>query len=74
MSRFGRLLTAMVTPFHENGDVDYKVAKLLAKKIVASGSDGLAIGGTTGEAPSMTDDEKIKLFQKLKMRLEIQLI
>ena len=47
MSKFGRLLTAMVTPFHENGDVDYKGAKLLAKKIVASGSDGLVIGGTT---------------------------
>ena len=43
MSKFGRLLTAMVTPFHENGDVDYKGAKLLAKKIVASGSDGLVI-------------------------------
>ena len=66
MSKFGRLLTAMVTPFHENGDVDYKGAKLLAKKIVASGSDGLVIGGTTGEAPAMTDDEKIKLFQEIK--------
>ena len=43
MSKFGRLLTAMVTPFHENGDVDYKGAKLLAKKIVASGSDGLVV-------------------------------
>ncbi len=70
MSKFGRLLTAMVTPFHENGDVDYKGARLLAKKIVASGSEGLVIGGTTGEAPSMTDDEKIKLFQEIKDEIE----
>tara|TARA_Y100001970_G_scaffold55328_1_gene70090 strand:+ start:7683 stop:8546 length:864 start_codon:yes stop_codon:yes gene_type:complete len=60
----------MVTPFHENGDVDYKGARLLAKKIVASGSEGLVIGGTTGEAPSMTDDEKIKLFQEIKDEIE----
>ena len=66
MSKFGRLLTAMVTPFFENGDVDYNVARDLAKKIVASGSDGLVIGGTTGEAPSMTDDEKIRLFSEIK--------
>ncbi|MFL2664727.1 MAG: 4-hydroxy-tetrahydrodipicolinate synthase [Dehalococcoidia bacterium] len=66
MSKFGRLLTAMVTPFFENGNVDYKTARILAKKIIKSGSDGLVIGGTTGEAPSMTDDEKIKLFQEIK--------
>lgn len=66
MSKFGRLLTAMITPFFENGNVDYKNARILAKKIIKSGSDGLVIGGTTGEAPSMTDDEKIKLFEEIK--------
>ena len=58
----GRLLTAMITPFHENGDVNYEMASKLAKAIVDSGSDGLVIGGTTGEAPTISDDEKLKLY------------
>ena len=62
----GRLLTAMITPFHENGDVNYEMASKLAKAIVDSGSDGLVIGGTTGEAPTISDDEKLKLFSVIK--------
>ena len=62
----GRLLTAMITPFHENGDINYEMAAKLAKAIVDSGSDGLVIGGTTGEAPTISDDEKLKLFSIVK--------
>ena len=66
MTQIGRLLTAMITPFDENGNLDYKQARKLAKSLVASGSDGLVIGGTTGESPSMSDDEKIRLFAEVK--------
>ena len=66
MKQLGRLLTAMITPFDEEGAVDYRQARKLAKGIVDSGSDGLVIGGTTGEAPSMSDDEKLRLFAEVK--------
>ena len=64
--KIGRLLTAMVTPFDSLGNIDYSKARKLASALVLSGSDGLVIGGTTGEAPSMTDDEKIRLFAEIK--------
>ncbi len=63
---FGRLLTAMVTPFEDNGDISYSQARKLAKALTLSGSDGLVIGGTTGEAPSMSNEEKIRLFAEIK--------
>ena len=66
MAELGRLLTAMVTPFTEEGDVDYARARELAKALLKSGSDGLVIGGTTGEAPSMGDDELLQLFSEVK--------
>ena len=66
MVELGRLLTAMVTPFKENGDVNYTQARKLAKALLASGSDGLVIGGTTGEAPSMSDEERLRLFGEVK--------
>ena len=66
MAGIGRLLTAMITPFDEVGEVNYKQARRLAKGLVDSGSDGLVIGGTTGEAPSMSDDEKVRLFAEVK--------
>ena len=62
----GRLLTAMVTPFTEDGEVNYSGARALAKGLLASGSDGLVIGGTTGEAPSMNDEERLRLFAEVK--------
>ena len=62
----GRLLTAMITPFNENGDINYEMAAKLSKAIVNSGSDGLVIGGTTGEAPTISDEEKLKLFSIVK--------
>ena len=66
MAELGRLLTAMVTPFTEAGDVDYPRARELAKALLKSGSDGLVIGGTTGEAPAMSDDELLQLFAEVK--------
>ena len=66
MAEIGRLLTAMVTPFDEDGELDYGQARKLAKGLVNSGSDGLVIGGTTGESSSMSDEEKLRLFAEVK--------
>ena len=69
MAELGRLLTAMVTPFTEDGRVDYAQAAKLARALINSGSDGLVIGGTTGEAPAMADDERLKLFDEVKQAI-----
>jgi len=66
MKKFGRLITAMVTPFDSNGEVDYAQAKKLAKALLDSGSDGLLVSGTTGECPTLTLEEKLKLFSEVK--------
>ncbi len=66
MVEIGRLLTAMVTPFDATGAVNYPQARKLARALLDSGSDGLVIGGTTGEAPAMTDEERLKLFAEVK--------
>ena len=63
MVKFGRVITAMVTPFKEDGSVNYAVAEKLAAHLVANGSDGLVICGTTGESPILTWDEEHELFQ-----------
>lgn len=62
----GRLITAMVTPFDERGRVDFQRAQKLALALLASGSDGLVLAGTTGESPTLTVDEKLELFSKVK--------
>ena len=62
----GRLLTAMVTPFDDEGQVDYEQVRRLARALLDSGSDGLVVVGTTGEAPTLTHDEKLKLFAAVK--------
>ncbi len=59
---FGRLMTAMITPFTESGGVDFEKAAELAKNLVASGNDGLIVTGTTGEGPTLTEDEKLELY------------
>lgn len=61
--RFGRLLTAMVTPFKADLTVDYGRAAELARYLVDSGSEGLVVSGTTGESPTLSTDEKLKLFE-----------
>jgi len=66
MDKFGRLLTAMVTPFDAKGKVDYVQAKKLAKALLDSGSDGVVVSGTTGECPTLTREEKLSLFVEIK--------
>jgi len=58
---FGTLLTAMVTPFHEDGSLDIDSAVSLAKRLVAAGNDGLVLSGTTGESPTTHAPEKAEL-------------
>ena len=65
-NEIGRLLTAMVTPFDPEGRVDYAQARRLAQALVASGSDGLVVSGTTGESPSLSTEEKLRLFAETK--------
>jgi 4-hydroxy-tetrahydrodipicolinate synthase len=62
MARFGRVLTAMVTPFDDDGALDLDVARQLARHLQDNGNDGLVIAGTTGESPVLTDDERLSLF------------
>jgi len=66
MADIGRLLTAMCTPFTEEGRVDFDAAQQLARLLVADGSDGVVVAGTTGESPTLTDDEKIDLLRAVK--------
>ena len=66
MAKLGRLITAMVTPFNTKGEVDHKQAQKLAKALINSGSDGLVVTGTTGERPTVTDDEQLKLFATVR--------
>ena len=66
MAELGRLLTAMVTPFDEKGAVDFEQAKRLAHALLDSGSDGVVLSGTTGESPTLTTDEKMRLFSEVK--------
>jgi 4-hydroxy-tetrahydrodipicolinate synthase len=64
--KIGRLLTAMVTPFNERGEVDFFQAGELAQALIASGSDGIVVAGTTGESPTLSGDEKLELFRATK--------
>jgi 4-hydroxy-tetrahydrodipicolinate synthase len=66
MQEIGRLLTAMVTPFDNEGQVDVEQAKQLASALIDSGSDGLVVAGTTGESPTLTLKEKWRLFTEVK--------
>jgi len=66
MKKLGRLLTAMVTPFNEEGGVDYEQAKRLASALLNSGSDGILVVGTTGESPTLLREEELRLFSEVK--------
>jgi len=66
MKKLGRLLTAMVTPFNEEGMVDYEQAKRLALALLNSGSDGVLVVGTTGESPTLIRQEELRLFSEVK--------
>ncbi|WP_346234944.1 4-hydroxy-tetrahydrodipicolinate synthase [Lysinibacillus telephonicus] len=60
---FGKILTAMVTPFDQNGEIDFPATKNLINYLIANGTDGLVISGTTGESPTLTEEEKVELFK-----------
>ena len=66
MKKVGRLITAMATPFDEKGEVDYGQAKKFADALLKSGSDGILVGGTTGESPTLSHEEKLALFKQIK--------
>jgi len=66
MKEIGRLLTAMITPFKADGSIDLGAAEKLAALLVADGSDGVVVAGTTGESPALSDDEKIELLGVVK--------
>ncbi|MGK7376861.1 4-hydroxy-tetrahydrodipicolinate synthase [Planococcus sp. 1R117A] len=60
---FGQIITAMVTPFDANGEIDFPATKNLVEHLIENGSDGLVIAGTTGESPTLSSEEKVKLFK-----------
>lgn len=66
MTELGRLITAMATPFDAEGQVDYPQACCLANALLDSGSDGVIVSGTTGESPTLTTEEKLRLYAEVK--------
>ena len=66
---FGRLLTAMITPFDREGNVDYDRAEQLAVHLVENGTDTIVVCGTTGESPTLSWDEEYKLFTVLQQAI-----
>ena len=66
MTELGRLITAMATPFDPAGQVDYPQARRLANALLDSGSDGVIVSGTTGESPTLTPAEKLRLYAEVK--------
>ncbi len=66
MKQLGRLLTAMVTPFDDKGEVNYEQAKKLALALLDSGSDGVVLAATTGESPTLIREEEARLFTEVK--------
>ena len=63
---FGKVITAMVTPFDQQGNVNYEMAEKLAVHLVNNGSDSLLVSGTTGESPTLSWSEKCQLFKVVK--------
>lgn len=74
MARFGPVITAMVTPFRDDGSFDSEAASVLAKWLVGHGNDGLVLAGTTGESPVLTDEERIELFRVVRAAVDVPLI
>ena len=74
MSHFGRVMSAMVTPFDAAGAVDYDLAQQLARFLVAEGNDGLVVCGTTGESPTLSDEEKLGMFAAVVEAVDVPVI
>jgi 4-hydroxy-tetrahydrodipicolinate synthase len=66
MSNLGTIVTAMITPFDNRGEVDYREAGRLAKWLAERGNDGLVIAGSTGEGQMLTPDERVRMFAAVK--------
>ena len=73
-ARFGKVLTAMVSPFRDDGSLDLDGAADLARWLVEQGNDGLVVAGTTGEAPTLTDDEKVELWRAVRAAVDVPLL
>jgi len=63
---FGRLFTAMVTPFTKSGEIDWAGLEKIAAHLISTGNDGIAVNGTTGEAPTTSDDEKDQIIKTVR--------
>jgi 4-hydroxy-tetrahydrodipicolinate synthase len=74
MARFGAVLTAMVTPFTSDGELDGARAADLARWLVDRGNDGLVLAGTTGESPVLTDDERTELWRVVRDAVDVPLV
>lgn len=74
MARFGSVITAMVTPFTAEGELDHEGAAELARWLVAQGNDALVLSGTTGEAACLTDEEQISLWKTVRAAVDVPLI
>jgi 4-hydroxy-tetrahydrodipicolinate synthase len=74
MPHFGRIMSAMITPFDAAGAVDYDTAQQLACHLVAEGNDGLVVCGTTGESPTLSDDEKLGMFAAVVEAVDVPVI
>lgn len=72
--RFGRILTALVTPFDANGRVDLDEAQRLARHLVAEGNEGFIVCGTTGESPTLSDDEKLSMFAAVVEAVDVPVV
>ena len=72
--RFGRLITAMITPFTPDGALDLDGAVVLASWLVEQGNDGLVLAGTTGESPTLTHDEQIALVEAVSGAVDCHVI
>jgi 4-hydroxy-tetrahydrodipicolinate synthase len=74
MARFGRILTAMVTPFDDAGELNVDAAVSLAKWLVEQGNEGLVVCGTTGESPTLSIDEKLTLFEAVVNAVTVPIV
>ncbi len=73
-ARFGRVVSAMITPFDAEGGLDLDGAVTLARWLVAHGNDGLVVAGTTGEAPTLSDDEKVELWRAVRDAVDVPIL
>ncbi|HJM38071.1 MAG TPA: dihydrodipicolinate synthase family protein, partial [Acidimicrobiales bacterium] len=72
--RFGRVLTAMISPFTKDDELDVEGAQRLAKWLVEQGNEGLVIAGTTGESPTLTHEEQIELIAAVIEAVDVPVI